>query len=144
MNTLQSVQETWRVLKPNGILCNIYPYNAFTPFEAVTEKERITVGVLDRSSAIEDALIAQNALAIKVHQKYFTLEQQEAFITYRYWDSVQDARGFYDSKDSNAKITPELGNKAHEILKNLGDTAKISIQRMLLIGRYRKLSTTTR
>lgn len=139
MDTLQAIQEAWRVLKPNGILCDIHPYNAFVPFEIATEKERITVGVLDRRDAIEDVLVAQNALAIKVREKRLLLEEQELFVTYRYWDSVEDARGFYDSKDSNASITSESGDKAQEILENLGDTAKISVQRMLLIGRYRKL-----
>jgi hypothetical protein len=139
VNTLQAVQEGWRVLKPNGILCDIHPYNAFTPFTIATGEQELMLDVLDRSDAIEDVLIAQNALAIKVHEKFFTLEQQELFKTYRYWDSVEAARVFYDSEDSNACISPELDEKAGLMLKDAGDDAKISVQRLLLIGRYRKL-----
>lgn len=139
MYTLQSLKEVWRVLKTNAILCDIHPYNAFVPVEIVSKDQRTNFATLDRRHAIEGINIAQNTLAIMCHEDYFHLEQEESFITYRYWNTIEDVAEWYS--DTQIKLSEEFIEQARAMLKVRSKDAQIAVQRIFLIGRYRKLET---
>lgn len=136
MYTLAAIKEVWRVLKANAILCDIHPYNAFVPVEFVNKEQRSNFATLDRRHAIQGINIAQNALAIACHEGYFCLEEEDNFITYRYWNTIEDMQVFYD--DSRVDLSERFIQQAQNLLKISSDDARIAVQRILMIGRYRK------
>ena len=138
MYTLEAVKEIWRVLKPDGILCDIHPYNAFVPFEIVNGGQYTPIATLDRSAAIEGVKIAHIALGIACHEGYFHLEKEDSFVSYRYWDTVEQVKDFYDDS-SHVTLSDEVIEKARSMLAIMGKKAQLAVQRLYLIGAYRKL-----
>lgn len=143
VHTLQALQEVWRVLVPDGILCNILPPSPLTPFAVVVDGQRLPAGNLDMrnrpTKSMERVNIAIGALAIAEHEGIFTLEAGAEFSSYWYWDTLADADYYYGNV-STLTISDEVRTNTENILNSLDSSiqTRVSTERLNLIGRYRK------
>lgn len=143
VHTLQALHEVWRVLVPDGIICNILPPSPLTPFAVVLAGQRFPAGNLDMrnrpTKSMERVYMAIGALAIVEHEGRFTLETSAEFSSYWYWDTFADADTYYGTV-STLTISDEVRLNAQNILDSLEThkNTQVSTERLNVISRYRK------
>lgn len=143
VHTLQALSEAWRVLKSDGMVCDIHPINTILPIEIVTHKERLSVGFLDTvanpSDSMERVIMATNALAIATYSGQFRLDNQQLFSTYNTWDTFEEADTYYGTVSKNMQMTEAVRRRGRQMMAEAGEDALVSVQRTMVIGRYLKM-----
>ena len=143
VHTLQALSEAWRVLKPDGIVCDIHPVSPILPIEIVTKKERLSVGFIDTvantSDSMERIIMATNALAIATHTGQFCLDKQRIFSIENIWDTFEEADTYYGTVSKNIEMTDVVRRRGRQMMAEAGEDALVSVQRTMVIGRYLKI-----
>jgi hypothetical protein len=103
---VHALDETWRVLVPQGRLIDLRPYCLEIPLEFVFEQSMIPVARLDSSSSKPDDLAADKAFKSAVDAGFFKLLTSDYFYSAYYWSSVEDMLVDYNDKWKDDVVLP--------------------------------------
>jgi hypothetical protein len=144
---VHALEETWRLLKLDGILVNILPVPEGY-FIEVHHDGRILFSERKRETCSEDVLRAEAAIKEAVDRGLFVIDQKGEFEFLTYGSSVSELRAYWEEQNAyevEAKAKDALAREeylyaqAEEILDELGEGAEVVFREKVRIERLRLL-----
>lgn len=144
---VHALQETWRLLKPDGVLVNILPVPEGYFIEVQYDGE-IPFSERKRETLSEDVLRAETAINQVLDQGLFKKDKEDEFEFLTYSSSVSEVRGYWEEQNAyevEAKAEDALAREeyiyaqAEEIMRELGAGAEIVIRERVQIALLRPL-----
>lgn len=137
-----ALQESWRVLVPEGYMIDLRPLASSSPVEVMIETQICLAGRIDDSRDQLDDLAAASTLAQLVNEGWFVCEQTQQFPYIVYWDNPEEMSQYIEQKRSSLVLPPVVLAEACRLLAN-SPGAKLRIPFIMEIARYRKLRAIT-
>lgn len=137
---MHALEESWRVLRPNGELIDLRPISSEPPVEIVSDRVSKSAGQLDDSRGRVNDLAADEALDGVVDRGLFEQDGVMQFRFSLYWNSTNDMQAYVEDRWSNsAEIPSAVLRQAEQLTKMAGDPVKARIQRKMHLATYGKM-----
>lgn len=113
---VHALEESWRVLVPEGLLLDLRPRSTDSPFEVIFPKEVKTAGLIDWSLDLEADTAADQALDEIIRVGAFTVKERDFFDFAYYWDSIDAAVTYIQEEwEGNAQLPKKVIKKARDM-----------------------------
>ena len=135
---VHALRESWRVLRPGGVLLDLRPIARQAPIELVDGDETVPLCQLDGSKGEPSDAACERALDEVASEGLFTLERTVRFEFAIYWDSVRALTDFVEESSTRYALPspPEL-----EAIQRRADPSPHARCRMwedVTLARYRR------
>ena len=140
---VHALEETRRLLKPDGVMVNILPVPEGY-FIEVHHDGRILFAERKRETLSEDVLRAEAAIKQVLDRGLFVIDQKDEFDFRTYGSSVSEVRAYWEEQNAYEKepkaedmLAREetLYAQVEEILDELGEGAEVAIHERVRIAR---------
>ena len=136
---MHALEESWRVLRPNGELIDLRPIASDPPVEIVSDKVSKSAGHFDDSRRRVGDLAADQALDQVVGRGLFEQDGVKQFRFSLYWNSTDDMQAYVENRWSNGEIPSAVLKHAEQLTKMARDSVKVRIQRKMHLATYGKM-----
>jgi hypothetical protein len=140
---VHALEETWRLLKLDGVMVNILPVPEGYIIE-VHHDGRILLSERQRETCSEDVLRAEAAIKQVLERGLFVIGQEDEFEFRTYGSSVDEVRAYWEeqnacegepkAKDMLAR-EEYLYGQVEQLLDELGEGAEVIIHERVRIAR---------
>ena len=138
---MHALEESWRVLSPNGVLVDIRPYLGNMRLEVLSDDGVELAGIIDDSDLVPDHEAVDRSLAGGQKNGMF-VKEEEKFFDYEYiWDTREDFKSYVDENWTSRKVSIANYSKLKKLVKNVSGNTRIRLRDVRIITRYRKSST---
>src|SRR5262245_48630252 len=103
---VDALKESWRVLRPDGVLLDFRPLVASPPIEIVSQESAQEIGSVDDSAAAGDSSAADMAIRTVIESGIFRPLTGTRFETAYYWDSVEEMSEYLTSRRHPMRMLP--------------------------------------
>lgn len=135
---VHALEETWRVLRPSGLMVDLRPLSEEIRVEIETAPEaRIIVGELDESDWVEDDLAAERAAGEAIGNGWFRLAEQQRFDFRWYFESLDELVDYAGEKWDD-RVDDVILTHAAERLAALPETARLCVRKPVHFAIYKK------
>ncbi len=137
----RTLEEAWRVLKPDGILINLQP-SLQQPFNMGA----ITYLIMKKfGTSVDDERYRQSRFALKYSsliQERFNLIVEEDFTDITYYDTIEDALDDVtrDAKEKYSRLDEETKHQIYERLHSRLTEKGVSLSENAVLSVFRKVS----
>lgn len=136
VHALNALMEARRVLATDGVLVALHPTAFQAQLDIVGAEQPLFAGLLDAMASRERIENAHQALRQVVQEGWLTLERQEEFNYFSYWDSVDEMMMYQVEQDSGT-ITPDhVLAKVRRLLAGINNKTRIRVHDTMFIGCY--------
>ena len=140
---VHALEQTWRLLKPDGVLVNILPAPGGTFFE-VHHDAIALFSECNRETLSEDVLQAEAAIRQVLVRGLFYIDQEDEFEFHIYGSSVSEVRAYWEEQNafdeepkSEERLAREdlLFEQINKIMDELGVGAEVALRERVRIAR---------
>jgi hypothetical protein len=140
---VHALEETRRLLKPEGVMVNILPV-AEGPFLEVHHEGKVLFSERKRENASENVLRAEAAIEQVLDRGLFVTDQQDAFEFRTYGSSVPEFRAYWEEQsayEEEPQAEELLAREAYlyaqveQMLDELGEGAQVVFREWARIAR---------
>ena len=103
---VDALNESWRVLREDGVLLDFRPLVGSPPIEIVSRESAQVIGSVDDCAAASDSAAADAAIQTVVESGIFRPLTNTRFETAYYWDSVEEMSEYLASRRHRMSILP--------------------------------------
>lgn len=136
---MHALEESWRVLRPNGELIDLRPIASDPLVEIVSDRVSKSAGHLDDSRRRAGDLAADEAIDHVVDRGLFEQDGVKQFRFSLYWNSADEMQAYVEERWSNsAEIPSAVLRQAERLTKMAGHPIKARIQRKMHLATYGK------
>ena len=137
---VHALEESWRVLRPNGELIDLRPISSNPSVEIVSDGVSESAGLLDDSRGRANDLAADGALDQVVERGLFEQNGVKQFRFSLYWNSTDVMQAYVEERWSNsAEIPSAVLRQAEQLAKMAIDPVRARIQRKMHLATYGKM-----
>jgi len=135
---VHALEETWRVLRPSGVMVDLRPLSQEVRVEIETDPlTRIIAGELDESDWLEDDLAADRAGAEAIRSGRFRLVDQQQFDFRWYFESLDELVDYAGEKWDD-RVDDVTLTHAAERLAALPETARLCVRKPVHFAIYKR------
>ena len=140
---VHALEETWRLLKLDGVLVNILPVPEGY-FIEVQQHGSMLFAERKRETCSEDVLQAEAAIKQMLDRELFVIDQQDEFDFRTYGSSVSEVRAYWEEQNAfeeGPKSNDVLAREAYlyaqveKVMYEIGEGAEVVIREMVRIAR---------
>ncbi len=137
---VHALEESWRVLRPNGVLIDLRTFSSYPPVEIVSGTESQSAGHIDDTMWLADDLATDEALDQVIERGLFEHHKADQFSFSLYWNSVDDMQAYAEDKCcQDEQIPRHVLRQAKRLADIAGDVAKIRIRQPMILATYGKM-----
>jgi hypothetical protein len=137
---VHALEESWRVLRPNGVLIDLRTFSSYPPVEIVSGAESQSAGHIDDTFWLADDLATDEALDQVLQRGLFEQQKAEQFSFSLYWNSVDDMQAYAeDGCCKDGQIPSHVLRQAKRLADIAGDAARIRIRQPMILVTYGKM-----
>jgi hypothetical protein len=137
---VHALEESWRVLRPNGVMIDVRPVSSYPPVEIVSGTESQLAGHIDDTKDRADDIATDEALDQVLQRGLFEQQKAEQFSFSLYWNSVDDMQTYAkDRWSKDEQIPSHVSRQAKRLVDVAGDAAKIRLRRPVILATYEKM-----
>jgi hypothetical protein len=116
---VHALKETWRVLKPAGMVIDLRPISIDTPLLILTKSGWKSAGYPDQSPDRIHDIASDQAMQGVVKAGMFTRVKRHYFEINYYWDNLDELKAYIqDCWADDVIISKEIWRHAHLLFKN--------------------------
>jgi uncharacterized protein YeeX (DUF496 family) len=136
---VHALEETCRVLKPDGILIDLRPISVDVPLLILTASGWKSAGIPDQSPDRVHDLAADHALRIVLQDGLFTRVKRKYFDVNNYWNSLKALKeDIEDRWKDDVIVSTEIWQEARILFKNGSGQKRVRFPFRKKISVYQK------
>lgn len=136
---VHALEESWRVLKPSGVMIDLRPISSYPPVEIVSGTESQSAGHIDDTNDRADDIATDEAIDQVLQRGLFEQHKSDQFSFSLYWNSVDDMQAYAEDRWSKSEQIPShVLRQAKQLMDTAGDAAKIRLRRPVILATYSK------
>jgi hypothetical protein len=136
---VHALEESWRVLVPNGYLLDTRPLAGDMRVDVIADSQAKFAGFVDDSAWIADDEAAEKAVEAATQRGLFLKEEETDFIFSNYWDTLEQLRAYTQEKWEEIHLPETVWHKAEDLIRQSEGNVSVRISGTMLFSRYRKL-----
>ncbi|MDQ7033573.1 MAG: hypothetical protein Q9P01_01685 [Anaerolineae bacterium] len=136
VHALNALMEARRVLAADGVLIVLHPIALQLPLEIMGAEQPLFAGLLDDIAGHERIENAHQALRQVVQEGWLTLERQEEFKYFSYWDTVDEMMVYHDEQNSDTRTPDHVLAKTRRLVADINHETRVRVHDTIFIGRY--------
>ncbi len=136
---VHALEESWRVLAPHGRLLDLRPLSTDSLLEVIAAEQVQVAGPVDFSPGLPDDAAADEAIETVLHQRAFAKDEVEQFDFAYYWDTLNGATEYVETRWSDAARLPaSVLEEARALVEKTTASAQIRIRLVMQLASYMK------
>ncbi len=138
---VHALEESWRVLTPDGYLLDTRPLSGDMRLEVIADGQATFAGLVDDSTWVTDDEAANLAVETVIHKGLFLREETANFIFFDYWDTLEQLRAYIQEKWEDTHIPETVFHSAEDLIKHSEGKTRVRTSLKMLFSRYCKLDS---
>jgi len=136
---VHALKETWRVLKPSGIVIDLRPISLDTPLLILTKTGWKPAGYPDQSPDRIHDIAADRTMRIVVKGGMFTSVKRQYFEINYYWNNLNELKTDIEARwADDVIVSKEIWRQAHLLFKNGSGERRVRVPFRKKISVYQK------
>lgn len=110
---VHALKESWRVLRPNGILVDMRPRHSNQLLERVTDGQAVTIRHYSDTHRIEKDNASDAAIAEVVNSSLFCLDRGTTFGYVRLYDTASELMAYFATRNPPVEHPADIVEQIH-------------------------------